>query len=205
MQLTTGASADIAVIWDEDHDARVIKALETIYREGFLGSILMIGERQGTLNAIVSERVEDPTLLKLLEDKLLAVAQHMEGDPWTSTLHKLDSPEHEIIEDDNDKICLYLKNLKMLWRLGVNLTPKDRIRARRAETRKATLSNLTDEQIVAIVRSVPGTGDPADVARFGALLNAAAEIKAKREKEAVATQKPEDPVTNPSRKIRLVE
>ena len=78
--LKTGASADLAVIWDEDHDTRVIKAVEAIYRAGFLGSILMIGERKGTLNAIVSESVKDPTLLNILEDKLRAVAKNGDDD-----------------------------------------------------------------------------------------------------------------------------
>src|SRR5262245_48555542 len=89
MELTTGAFADLAVIWDEDHDTRVIKAIESIYRAGFLGSILMIGERQGTLNAVVSEHVQDTTRLSLLEDKLRDVAQKMEGDAWSSSLHRL--------------------------------------------------------------------------------------------------------------------
>src|SRR5882757_5583273 len=61
--LSTGALADFAVIWDEDHDTRVIKAVESIYRAGFLGSLLMIGERKGALNAIVSQGVQDPKLL----------------------------------------------------------------------------------------------------------------------------------------------
>jgi hypothetical protein len=79
----------------------------------------MIGERKGTLNAIVSEHVQDPKLLSSLVDKLRGVAQRMKGDPWSSSLSMLDSPNHEIIEDDDDKVSLYLANLKMLWQLGV--------------------------------------------------------------------------------------
>ncbi len=126
--LSSGATADFAIIWDQDHDTRVIQAVESIYRAGFLGSILMIGERQGTLNAVVSERVQDPALLTLLEDKLGAIAQKMEGDPWSSSVRKLDSLEHEIIKDQNEKVSLYLANLNMLWQLGVQVSAHDRIR-----------------------------------------------------------------------------
>src|SRR5713226_167389 len=117
--LEAGAPADLAVIWDEDHDTRVIKAVELIYRSGFLGSILMIGERKGTLNAIVSEDVQDPKLLSSLEEKLSAVARKMQDDPWSSSLRMLNSPNHEIIDDDDAKVSLYLSNLTMLWQLGV--------------------------------------------------------------------------------------
>lgn len=190
--LSIGAFANFAVIWDEDHDTRVIKAVENIYRAGFLGSILMIGERQGTLNAVVSERVQDPKVLLVLEDKLRAVAEKLEGDPWSSSLHRLDSPDHEIIEDENAKVSLYLANLNMLWRLGAQVSAADRIRAKRAASRKSTLSHLTDEQMVAILRSIPGAGDDVEVARVEALLNAAEQMKAKKEKEPVTGEKSED-------------
>jgi hypothetical protein len=127
--LTRGASSDFAVIWDEDHDIRVIKAVEAIYRAGFLGSILMIGERKGTLNAIVSEKVQDSTLLSSLEEKLGAVAKRVDADPWSSSLRAFDSPNHEIIDDDHANVSLYLANLKMLWKLGVNVSMADMLRA----------------------------------------------------------------------------
>src|ERR1700730_6505285 len=81
--LETGRYKDFAVIWDEDHDRRVIKAIELIYKEGFLGSILMIGERKGTLNAIVSGRVQRPRLFEKIEQRLRVIAANViQGDPW---------------------------------------------------------------------------------------------------------------------------
>src|SRR5450755_3079611 len=47
---------DFAVIWDEDHDTRVIEVLEDIYMAGLLSPIQFIGERKGTLTAIVVAR-----------------------------------------------------------------------------------------------------------------------------------------------------
>jgi hypothetical protein len=42
---------DICVVWDEDHDTRVIYAIEEIYKNGLLYPIIFIGEGQGFLNA----------------------------------------------------------------------------------------------------------------------------------------------------------
>jgi hypothetical protein len=179
MALTTGAFVDFAVIWDKDHDTRVIKAVENIYRAGFLGSILMIGERQGMLNAIVSEHVQDPKLLSSLEDKLRAVAKKMEGDPWSSSLCRLEGPNHEIIDDLDHRVSLYLTNLKMLWRLGVRVGAQDR---------KRQLPDLTDEQVLAIVKSVPGDTKKAEQTRILLMQSLAKEIEADKERKAGTVQ-----------------
>ena len=38
---------DFAVIWDEDHDTRVINVIERIYLSGLLSPIQFVGERKG--------------------------------------------------------------------------------------------------------------------------------------------------------------
>jgi hypothetical protein len=50
--------ADFAVIWDADHDMRVIEPIEEIYRRGLLSSFIIFGERKGSFTAIPS----DPSL-----------------------------------------------------------------------------------------------------------------------------------------------
>ena len=47
---------DFAVIWDEDHDIRVIQVIEAIYMAGLLSPIQFIGERKGTLTIIVAAK-----------------------------------------------------------------------------------------------------------------------------------------------------
>jgi hypothetical protein len=60
--LSEGHFADFAVIWDEDHDVRVIEPIEEIYHRGLLSSFLVFGEQRGVFNAILSNRalVEAP-------------------------------------------------------------------------------------------------------------------------------------------------
>jgi Bacterial RNA polymerase, alpha chain C terminal domain len=55
--LPEGRFADFAVIWDEDHDTRVLQPIEAIYRRGLLSSFLMFGEQRGLFTAVLSKRV----------------------------------------------------------------------------------------------------------------------------------------------------
>jgi hypothetical protein len=56
--LPEGHFTDFAVIWDGDHDTRVMEPIEEIYRRGMLSSFLMFGESKGSFTAILSEEVE---------------------------------------------------------------------------------------------------------------------------------------------------
>ncbi len=55
--LPEGQFADFAVIWDEDHDTRVMEPIEEIYRRGMLSSFLMFGEHKGSFTAILSNKI----------------------------------------------------------------------------------------------------------------------------------------------------
>ncbi len=55
--LPEGRFTDFAVIWDEDHDVRVIEPIEQIYRAGILSSFIMFGERDRLFTAILSSKV----------------------------------------------------------------------------------------------------------------------------------------------------
>jgi hypothetical protein len=55
--LPEGQFADFAVIWDEDHDTRVMEPIEEIYRRGMLSSFLMFGEHKGSFTAIISNKI----------------------------------------------------------------------------------------------------------------------------------------------------
>ena len=47
--LPQGALLDFAVIWDEDHDERVMQVIEELYFSGLLGPVRFVGERKGSL------------------------------------------------------------------------------------------------------------------------------------------------------------
>jgi hypothetical protein len=192
--LPEGQFADFAVIWDEDHDVRVMEPIEEIYRRGLLSSFLMFGERKGSFTAVLSNKVSsiptDPRFLKrvdeldlsvrleswlkranidyigdlvqkteyemlgmpnrsrsllnelkevlmqmglhlgmevpppikrsveLLEAEINAICQSL-NDPWVSSVVALGGASNPIIHDEDEKVSLYLRNLEMLWQLGI--------------------------------------------------------------------------------------
>jgi RNA polymerase alpha subunit len=206
--LSQGRFANFAVIWDEDHDVRVMEPIEEVYRQGLLSSFLIFGEHKGSFTAILSNKISsvieanpfNPVFLSRVRDLELSVRAancfsndnivyigdlvrmteaelirlpnmgrkaldeikqvliHMDlslgmeapgwppenvevlvtnrarvgfleahinkicqslTDPWTSTVVPLGSASNPIISDANEKVGLYLENLKMLWQLGI--------------------------------------------------------------------------------------
>jgi hypothetical protein len=107
---------DFAVVWDEDHDRRVIEPILEIYLRGHLSSFLIFGERKGTFTAVLSDEVDDDRAL-LLDTEVSLICQVLD-DPWPSEVRTLDTEDIAIIDDEPEKVRLYLKNLAMLWRLG---------------------------------------------------------------------------------------
>jgi hypothetical protein len=126
-----GQYTDFAVIWDEDHDTRVIEPIEEIYRKGFLSSFLMFGERKGSFTAILSNYARpkiapmpgtEDARLPLLKTEVSAICQAL-NDPWPSEVIDrrrvaLLDGSNPIISDEDHKVNLYLDNLQMLWQLG---------------------------------------------------------------------------------------
>jgi hypothetical protein len=111
--------ADFAVIWDEDHDERVIEPIEKIYRYGLLPHFLMFGERKGIFSAVLANQGQEPDQASSLQAALHAITQDLE-DSWPAqVVTSLDSDDLSIIDATVEKTSLYLKNLAMLWELGV--------------------------------------------------------------------------------------
>ena len=121
---------DFAVIWDEDHDERVIEVVEKIYMAGLLSPIQFIGERKGFLSVVLAAKfgcghvgTEVDAYLKKIEG--LSKSQ---GDCWlvemgTFDRHDKSSNGHQtslpsIISADSEAVFIYLKNIDNLWSLG---------------------------------------------------------------------------------------
>jgi Bacterial RNA polymerase, alpha chain C terminal domain len=111
--------ADFAVIWDEDHDVRVIEPIEKLYRCGLLPCFLMFGERKGGFTAVLTNDIHDQSRLPDLEVAVNGITQHLETDAWPARVVGLESDDNSIISASADKVRLYLNNLAMLWELGV--------------------------------------------------------------------------------------
>jgi hypothetical protein len=106
---------DFAVIWDEDHDTRVIKAIERIYFHGLLPFFAFIGERKGGLTALA---FEDSDPLHHYAGRIITdICEDLGNDPWSSEMGIISNPQG-IISDTSSDVILYLRNIQMLWKLG---------------------------------------------------------------------------------------
>lgn len=124
---------DFAVIWDEDHDTRVIEAVDAIYMAGLLSPVQFIGERKGTLNVVVAAKFywNSEPRLKQYQVELNAITKKLpNGDVWPIELLFFDrSPSsaptdpHQtniggLVSDEAHKVVTYLRNIDTLWNLG---------------------------------------------------------------------------------------
>lgn len=127
-QLSFPQIHDFAVIWDEDHDERVIDAIERIYMAGLLSPVQFIGERKGGLTAIVAAKffysgTQSDTLA--YNRSIEAITQQLD-DPWNSEIGSFDRSyvnSHQnryegLINDNDDRVGIYLANIDSLWGLG---------------------------------------------------------------------------------------
>lgn len=130
--VSNGLVHDFAVIWDEDHDTRVIEAIERMYMEGLLFAVQFVGERKGTITVIV-----DPKFYRQLGNsgldtykrKIEEITSSLSsGDDWpcdvgtfSKPIFKSSSPQPEygwLINDSFERVDTYLRNIDNLWSLG---------------------------------------------------------------------------------------
>jgi hypothetical protein len=118
--LQSATFLDFAIVWDEDHDERIIDAILILYLGGLLAPVRFIGERKGVLSILLAPAVidawDEPTLQRYRDD-VESVCTSLE-DPWTAEVNSVDSSRHSIIHAAPEDVATYLKNIDMLWRLG---------------------------------------------------------------------------------------
>lgn len=119
--LKKGKYLDFAIIWDEDHDERIIPIVENLYINGLLSPSIFLGERKGLFSLLTHA----PSILTLEEDEpsafQSAIQNVSEGleDSWPATVCQYLSTKHTIINDSYELVSLYLENLKQQWQLGI--------------------------------------------------------------------------------------
>jgi hypothetical protein len=128
--LKTPEIHDFAVIWDEDHDSRVIGVIEQIYMAGLLSPIQFIGERKGCLTVIVAAKFYYFDSDKALDAYSRALESVMrsaiQDDAWSIQVGLFDrrpgSPHQTdlkaLINAEEHRIVTYARNIDSLWNLG---------------------------------------------------------------------------------------
>lgn len=106
---------DFGIIWDEDHDERVIPVVEEIYLAGLLSKFMFFGERKGIFTAVMHDYCAiDPDSPKLHEEISRIVENSIGNDWWQTDIEKFSTKEIAIGEAER----VFHANIRMLWQLG---------------------------------------------------------------------------------------
>ena len=121
---------DFAVIWDEDHDTRIIEAIERIYMAGLLSPVQFIGERKGVLTLIVAAKFywDADTDIDDYKRQVEAAIQPLD-DHWPVEIGMFDrsgarhASWHQtepvaLVSAEPHRVNVYMANIDSLWGLG---------------------------------------------------------------------------------------
>lgn len=117
--LETAQVQDFALIWDEDHDQRVLPVVERIYLAGLLSPIQFLGERKATLSVVISEQAAETIDLQWYRKQLTEIVADVGGDYWYIELGVGLQNADSIISDNSNKVKTYLTNIDNIWQLGL--------------------------------------------------------------------------------------
>ena len=124
---------NVAIIWDEDHDERIIPCVEALLMAGLLHAVSMIGERKGgvtvVFNSMSAARLSDDQKRAYREEVTRVIGEVVDaehGDSWAITFGEMtDVPSlakdgyeifHQyLIQDDVHKVETYIRNINYLW------------------------------------------------------------------------------------------
>jgi len=104
---------DFAVIWDEDHDTRVIWVAEQLFVKGMLNAVLAIGERKGGITVLTSAAPS-----AAYEAAVLAISESVPSDSFNGSAELFPGDGSAIIQDEVERSASYLLGIRALWKLG---------------------------------------------------------------------------------------
>lgn len=104
---------DVAVIWDEDHDLRVIWVMEQLAANRLLEPILAIGERKGGITVLTDSPQRDQ-YVRAVGD----ITSNVPSDCFGCTVEPLSLATGMIINADEERVRAYLNGIHAVWDLG---------------------------------------------------------------------------------------
>jgi hypothetical protein len=122
-----------AVIWDEDHDMRVIPVLEAAYMNNLLAPVLFVGERKASLTVIIDDAFPKTNAASFEESWSDVISRSLTHDSWGLDIARFEDLEKDevyglqIIHDKPQRVLTYLSNIQNLWHLGLHAHPSQKI------------------------------------------------------------------------------
>ncbi len=129
--LTAPRIHDFAIIWDEDHDERVIRVAERLHMEGLLWPVVFMGERKGEVTLLL-DYFGGPEVFAGNAgwiDKIRKVAACAdETDHWHveigmyQRLFDIEAGSQtdpkRIIPEESERVVPFLQAIDVLWQIG---------------------------------------------------------------------------------------
>ena len=120
---------DFAIIWDEDHDTRIIEAVERLYLAGLMFPIQYIGERKGTVAIILAAKFYWLMSDQYKKDVKRIMSDDLSMDSWTCEFGVFDKllvdgvHPHQtdlrcLITDLENRVDTYIRCIDNLWNIG---------------------------------------------------------------------------------------
>lgn len=108
---------DIGILWDGDHDTRVMDVLAAAYLRKLLAPVLFINEHKGHLTILLdsSQKIVDEETYRKSWLDCLAYS----NDNWTMAIDLMEVPS-EISGLRGDALRTYLQNIGNMWLIGLN-------------------------------------------------------------------------------------
>ena len=120
--LETPTLHTFALVWDEDHDKRIMNILEVAYMANLMPAVKFVGERKGGVTVIFDRNLKilnQPALQNLFKEWHGICQAGYANDVWNFEFGFDDNPAiTAIINDKKEKVNLYLANIANLWPLG---------------------------------------------------------------------------------------
>lgn len=109
----------IGVIWDEDYDIRVIRALEAVYMNNLLAPVVFVGERKAALTIAIRD---DTQIGATNPQPWIEAVERVLDDNWSvEIVHMGDLLQAQMIHDHRTSVVeTYLANIRDLWQLGMH-------------------------------------------------------------------------------------
>ena len=104
---------DFAIIWDEDHDLRVVYVIEKMIEKYAMWDVLFVGERKGHVCVITRGR-PNPLYSQILS----RITSSLPSDSFGCDIEAIGAATGSIINAKPDDVRQYLRGIDAGWQLG---------------------------------------------------------------------------------------
>jgi addiction module HigA family antidote len=129
---------DFAVIWDEDHDRRIINVVTALQMSGLLWPVLFIGERKGAITLVIDPVADLQRYQPHWEDSVRdVIANVIYDDDWRvevgrwhhSDMARVDECVETMVDDDHIDVWHFLGAVAALWQIGCRWPQRQSVEA----------------------------------------------------------------------------